>query len=204
MRQRIVTVDNFYDTPYQVRKQALSVDYNGGVSVDNYVFKEAVDKLSYIAGGPVAPVEGLPSGQYRCATQDFPVLSIDAMAGIDWIAVVYLTLPTQAEGEPALSVYRHVKTGSESVPNSTEMRIQGFNNLLEVKDSYVTVDGQNLSVWQAWFTVYQRWNRVVLFDASLWHRELAGFGDTINNCRLSQIFYLRNTGVPLQPTNNQL
>jgi hypothetical protein len=192
MHQRIVSANNFYDNPSVIRAQALSVEYKDNLSIDSFITNESIDKLSYLVNANVEPVEDLPSGHFKQTHKNSKFISIDACPSADWIAVVYLTLPVQAEGESALSLYRHAKNGSEAIPTSTEMTLQGFNNLLEVKESYVGIDGCNLSAWQSWFTVYQRWNRVVLFDACSWHRELEGFGDTINNCRLSQLFYLRN------------
>lgn len=190
MHQRLVSVNNFYDDPSIVRARALSAEYKDGVSVNSFIFQEAIDKLSFLVNCPVEPV--LTSGHFKQTLAGSSPTTITACPEADWVAVVYLTLPIQAEGEQALSLYRHIKNGSEAIPTPVEMKLQGFNNLLEVKESYIDIDGADLTKWQPWFTAYQRWNRVVLFDARCWHRELEGFGDTINNCRLSQLFYLRN------------
>jgi len=183
------SANEFYEDPYSIRQQALTAEYNGNISVNSFLNKEAVDKLSYMLNTQVEPV--LVSGHFKKTLAGNEFDGIDACSEADYIAIVYLTLPIQAEGEQALSLYRHLKNGSEKIPSAVEMQLQGFNNLLEVKESYLDIDGQYLDRWQPWFTAYQRWNRVVLFNARCWHRELEGFGDSINNCRLSQLFYLR-------------
>jgi hypothetical protein len=190
MHQRLVSVNNFYNDPGAVRAQALTAEYKDNLSVDSFIYQEAVDKLSFLVNQQVEPV--LTSGHFKQSHAGSLTTGVNACPEADWVAVVYLTLPVQAEGECALSLYRHIKNGSEAIPTPVEMKLQGFNNLLEVKASYIDIDGNDLTKWQPWFTAFQRWNRAVLFDARSWHRELEGFGDTINNCRLSQLFYLRN------------
>ena len=189
MSSYFTLADGFYDDPTAMRKLAIDAEYNGNISTTSYLNKEAVDKFSYMLGSTVDPI--LVSGHFKKTLVDSQFNGIDACPDADYIAIVYLTLPLQAEGHPALSLYRHLVNGSEKIPDPIEMQMQGFNNLLEVKESYLDIDGQYLDRWQPWFSVFQRWNRVVLFNARCWHRELEGFGDTINNCRLSQLFYLR-------------
>ena len=189
MTPYVTSANGFYEDPYSVRQQALSAEYKDNLSVESFLTKEAIDKLNYLLNTEVEPV--LVSGHFKQTIGNSEFKGIDACPEADYIAIVYLTLPMQSEGDQALSLYRHLKNGSEKIPTPAEMRLQGFNNLLEVKESYLDIDGQHLDRWQPWFTAYQRWNRVVLFNARCWHRELEGFGDTINNCRLSQLFYLR-------------
>jgi hypothetical protein len=192
MHQRIVTADGFYEDPLTVRTWALSAEYDGNLSKEAPITQSALEKLSYLAHNRVESVGPLPFGNFSLTTESKPLDPVGALPGVDWVAVVYLNLPNQAEGKTALSLYRHLRLNSERLPDPVEMRIQGWNNLAEVKAGLVDQDGLDNSCWQAWYTVYQRWNRVVLFDPEQWHRELKGFGDTINNCRLSQLFYLRN------------
>lgn len=193
MRQRIVTADGFYEDPLAIRTWALSAEYENDFTKENLITQSALEKLSYLAHNRVEPVGPLAFGHVSLTMESKALDPVSALPGVDWVAVVYLNLPNQAEGKTALSLYRHLRLNSERLPNPVEMRVQGWNNLAEVKAGLVDQDGANDSCWQAWYTVYQRWNRVVLFDPEQWHRELKGFGDTINNCRLSQLFYLRNS-----------
>jgi hypothetical protein len=190
MRQRVVSTDRFYDDPYSIRKAALTAEYQNSVSVRSFSNDEAMAKFSSIAQSKLELLED--SGKFYQSLASTAIKPISALPFVDWVGVVYLTLPTQAEGHRALSLYSHNKTGLESFPDDVEAHLGGWTNLEEVLEGFVEIDGLQNSCWTDWFTIYQRYNRAVLFDAKLWHRELQGFGDTINNCRLSQLFYLRN------------
>lgn len=186
-----MTADRFYDNPQYFRKLALAAEYKENVSLEQYITEEAVNKFSYLAQQKLAILDG--SGKFHLANANFNVKSVTAEPYADWIGVVYLNLPSQAEGEQALKFYTHIKTGLEAIPNGVEARLGGWNTIDEVVEGFVTIDGLTENCWRSWFTVYQRYNRVVLWDAKLWHQELKGFGDTINNCRLTQLFYLGNS-----------
>jgi|APGre2960657423_1045063.scaffolds.fasta_scaffold25811_1 hypothetical protein len=192
MKQRLVSADRFYDDPYSFRKQALAAEYSGNISTASYLTEEAMAKFSHMAQANLEPVADSLSGHFVKTLADTEIKPVNAIPLADWVGLVYLTLPTQAEGSPALSLYTHKKTGLESVPTDIEFRLGNWTCLDEILEGFVGVDGLNESAWTTWYTLYQRWNRVILFDARCWHQELQGFGDTINNCRLYQLFYLRN------------
>lgn len=186
-----MTADRFYDNPQYFRKLALAAEYRENVSLEQYITEEAVSKFSYLAQQKLAILDG--SGKFHLTTDKTDLKPISAEPYVDWIGIVYFNLPSQAEGERALNFYTHVKTGLEAIPNDVEARLGGWNTIDEVVEGFVTIDGLTENCWRSWFTVYQRYNRVVLWDAKLWHQELKGFGDTINNCRLTQLFYLGNS-----------
>jgi hypothetical protein len=192
MRQRLVSADYFYNDPYALRKQALAAEYKDNISVNGLVTDEAIDKLCYIVQSQVELLEGFPNGHFKFTTESTPLGPVSANPQADWIALVYLTLPAQAEGNTALSLYTHRRTNCEGIPSPVEQRLQGWNTAEEMLEGFVLVDGMKEPCWTPWYTAYQRYNRVIVFDAHCWHRELQGFGDAINNCRLTQLFYLRN------------
>lgn len=193
MRQRVVSVDHFYDDPYSIRKAALSLEYKDGLSTTSLTNREAIDKFSYLANAQVQPVDFLPSGHIKQTYITDKLDSIDARPLIDLIGVVYLTLPSQSEGERSVGLFIHNKTGLENIPTDTNMVMQGWSSLEEIHEGFVAVDGHRPECWTAWYTGFQRYNRAILFDAKLWHQHLQGHGDSINNCRLSQLFYLKVT-----------
>lgn len=183
-----MTADSFYDNPQYFRKLAQSAEYQEDVSVEQYVTEEAINKFSYLAQQKLAVLPN--SGKFHLTKSNSTLKSVTAEPYADWIGIVYLNLPSQAEGEQALKFYTHTKTGLEAIPSNVEARLGGWNSIEEVMEGFVSIDGLSETCWKSWFTVYQRYNRVALWDAKLWHQELKGFGDTINNCRLTQLFYL--------------
>lgn len=191
MRQRLVTVDRFYDAPYDIRRQALAAEYKDNLSIQSYVTEEAVGKLSYLAQQPVEPILDFPTGKFQTHTLDHK-WSVSANPIADWIAIVYLALPSQIEGNQCLSLYTHVVTQTENIPNQLQQHLQGWTTEEEMYEGFILQDGQRSEAWSPWFTGFGRYNRCIMFDAKLWHAQLTGFGDTINNCRLSQLFFLRN------------
>jgi len=191
MRQRLMTADGFYDNPQYFRKLSQTAEYKNNVSVEEYVTEEAVAKFSFLAQQNLKVLPN--SGKFHLSTETTDLKPVSADLYADWIGIVYLNLPSQAQGERAVSFYTHVKTGLENIPNSTEAQLGGWNTIDEVLEGFVDIDGLSEKSWTSWFTVYQKYNRVALWDAKLWHQELKGFGDAINNCRLSQLFYLGNS-----------
>lgn len=192
MQQRLVTVDSFYDSPYDVRKKALSLEYQDRFSSEIYISKEALEKFSYLAQQNVEPIMEFPSGKFQISMESHQSDQISANPIADWIAIIYLTLPAQLEGHQCLSFYTHSKTQAERIPTELEQHLQGWTTAEEMFEGFVLIDGKNPSAWTSWFTGFARYNRCIMFDAKLWHSQLKGFGDTINNCRLSQLFFLRN------------
>ena len=190
MKQRLVSVDKFYDNPLTVRKLALSTEYTNNISKNSFLTEEAINKFSYILQQDLVCLEN--SGHFLTAYANTPIDPINALPNVDWVALVYLNFPSQAEGQRSLSLYIHKQLNCETLPNIEEQRVQGWNNLEEMYEGFVALEGQQEELWQTWYTAFLRYNRAIIFDAKLWHRQLQGFGDTINNCRLCQLFYFRN------------
>ena len=150
MRQRIVTADGFYEDPLAVRTWALSAEYENDFTKENLITQSALEKLSYLAHNRVESVGPLSFGHVSLTMGSKPLDPVGALPGVDWVAVVYLNLPNQAEGKTALSLYRHLRLNSEKLPDPVEMRVQGWNNLAEVKAGIIDQDGLDDSCWQAW------------------------------------------------------
>ena len=167
MREHIVIVDNLYDIPHQYHKGFFE---NQCVITD-----ETVSKIAEVIGNPIEIISATNE------VGDDP--SVVAHLGSDWIAVIYLTLPTQSFGETGIKFYSHLATGLEAFPTSEEMDKYQIieNNLLEVFKS-------DLSLWKEYGNIVAKYNRMILFRSDLWH----SYAANINISMLFQKIIIKN------------
>lgn len=192
MQQRIMTADCFYNNPYSVRKEALTAKYINNVSEEPFFHKEAMEKLCHMVQNNLEILNTDNSGKFLCQDKNFSTQNVTAHLSADWVAIVYLSLPNHCQGKTALEICTHKNTGLEYIPTETCALMSGYSCYEEIQEGLLQTDAADPNSWSAWFTVFEKYNRIVIIDAKLWHRQLKGYGDTINNCRLSQLFYLRN------------
>ena len=106
----------------------------------------------------------------------------------EWSGVVYLNPdPPPMSGT---SFYRHRKTGSVKYGDSNfgleDSRILNHNG--EGKDPH-------LNNWEVTDVVENKFNRLILFRAGLWHCQtnFTFFGNDVNDSRLTQTFFFNST-----------
>lgn len=155
MIDRIIIVDDFYDVPYQYHE---SFSENQSIITD-----ETIGKISQIIGNPIKII--LATNE----TANLP--GVVAHLSCDWIAVIYLTLPTKAFGEFGLKFYSHLATGFEAFPTKEEIKMfQISENELE------KIFNSDLSLWKEYANIPVKYNRMILFRGNLWH----SYGDCDN------------------------
>jgi|TARA_R100000482_G_scaffold25104_1_gene7592 hypothetical protein len=176
MNQNIIIADDFYDIAHK---------YHKGILEGKLVFTEEIpNKISYLLGRKVK-VENL-FNQSDLANTFNPITSNLAC---DWIAVVYLTLPAECISKKGMSFYSHVRTGLDSFPDEYTLQLHGLKTHDEIVSTF---DVKKKEDWKEYSSVYVKYNRIVLFNARLWHSYGNGFGEQINNSMIYQKMLIKN------------
>src|SRR5204862_5368387 len=96
--------------------------------------------------------------------------------GCDWAAVVYLN--KDRDGEPGTRFYRHRETGMAvhtGEPGTVWPHLR---------------DGGKLDMWEVTLTVPMRFNRLVLYNANMFHRNACAWGSSVHDSRLVQSIFI--------------
>jgi hypothetical protein len=98
----------------------------------------------------------------------------------DWAAVLYLN--KGHDGEPGTRFYRHRPTGLDRLGRG------------------IVVDGPppfrdrfDADKWDVTLTVPMQYNRLVLYNAKLFHRNASAWGTNVHDARLVQSFFISTT-----------
>ncbi|HJT11980.1 MAG TPA: DUF6445 family protein, partial [Dongiaceae bacterium] len=111
--------------------------------------------------------------------------------GVDWSGVLYLNRPEQCCG--GTHFFRHRATGTDHAPMAaTDLARCNAETPREALDRILGQDSNDERQWEPLLTVPMRFNRLVLFRPLLWHSAGDGFGNSIEDGRLVQLFFLRS------------
>lgn len=177
MRSPLI-VDDFYSTPDYVRSAALSLEYTRvgnfpGLRSPPFLLPGLRETFEVLVGESITnwPTER-DNGAFQW-TQRAARTAVHADPG--WVALVYLT--PRAPASSGTLFYRHRATGSMRAPADTGLR-QACER-----------EGQDPSKWQQVDSVENIFNRLVLFEGSLWHSAADYFGETLETARIFQTFF---------------
>lgn len=156
MNPKIIVVDDLYDIGHQYHK--------GFFENHPTVTDETVGKISQIIGKEIQIIS--ETNEVLLDNQRTPVC---CHLGSDWIAVIYLTLPSASFGEYGMRFYSHKETGLEKFSE-------------DIKDKF----SPDLEFWKEYGKIPAKYNRMVLFRSDLWHSYGEGFGSDKNSGLLFQ------------------
>ena len=154
MKQKIIVIDNFLDSPLDYKKSK------------QYLTEEISYKLKHIL---------LSDVNITSVESNNPPTEITANFAVDYIAMIYLDLPTECVDKKGIGFWLHKETQDEEIPNHTKMKWMGLKTPEEVESSY---DVSNKNLWDKYMEYFVKYNRIVLFDANLFH----SYGDK-SDCR---------------------
>ena len=178
MTASITIIEDFYPDPDQVRRQALSYQfdftgrYPGRRSApfhSNQLRRtfEDILKLSIAA----EPVENFRS-QFQIATAaDRSWIYADRST--NYAGVIYLT--PNAPAGCGTSFYRH--------------RASGLYRFDPAQGEMLDREGSDDSKWEETDRIANRYNRLILYDGKLFHRSTGYFGAGLQDGRLFQVFF---------------
>jgi hypothetical protein len=190
-RLSIIAIDDFYSNPFEVRSFALNqiFDIQGNFpgyrtkSFLNDTIKEAIQCVVYPYAGDITDWdenENSSCGSFQYTTEEHHSW-IHCDGGFKWAAVVYLTpnAPTSA----GTGFYKHKMTSIDRFVHLTETPTEK-----DLKHPYLR-DYKDMTKWELTDVVSNKFNRLVLYDASMFHKSMDYFGKDKNSGRLFQVFF---------------
>jgi hypothetical protein len=185
----IIVTDDFYGNPLEVRHFALKQEFNitGNFpgfrtkSLLNNTIKEAIEYIIHpFAGKIVDWFEDGHTGAFQYTTEEHNSW-IHSDGGNSWAGVLYLT--PDAPITSGTGFYKHKRTKNERFIQTTESPTESDLN------SYYLRDYKDVTKWELTDLISNKFNRLILYDASLFHKSMDYFGKTKYDGRLFQVFF---------------
>jgi len=188
----IIVIDDFYSNPYDVRDFALNQEFKitgqfpgfRTKSMLNDIIKEAIEYIIKPFAGKIIDWldkdENSSTGAFQYTTEEHHSW-LHTDGGVDWAAVLYLT--PDAPPSAGTGFYRHKTTGIERFVYYTEKPTEK-----DLTHPYLT-DYKDMTKWELTDYVSNKFNRLILYDASMFHKSLDYFGKDKYNGRLFQVFF---------------
>jgi Family of unknown function (DUF6445) len=192
-----LSIDDFYDDPYEVRKRALECEYlatktsnayplgkapfPGKMSKDFFYDSKVDLKVSKILGKNLVQYRGYDSGKFRISKITDTTNNLVHVDGIKdnlYAGVLYLNTPEQNNTIPGTILYRHTKSGKRSTTDRDQ-----YKKIVQDREDI------DLKYWTPELISYITWNRLIVYPANYFHGIGPLFGDTDNDARLVQVFY---------------
>jgi hypothetical protein len=154
MKQKIVIIDNFLDTPLEYKNSNTPEPT-----------QEISNKIAHTLQSNIKISLSEPQSQDQ----------IFADYSCDYIGVLYLDFPTECVNKKAVSFWMHKETQEEELPNETKLNWLGIKSIEEIERTY---DVSKIETWERYMNYFVKYNRLILFDARLFH----SYGDE-SDCR---------------------
>lgn len=145
MKHKIQIIDNFLDEPLEYKN-----------SKDLKETQEISNKIAHILQSNIQISSSEPQSQDQ----------IFADYSCDYIGVLYLDFPTECVNKKAVSFWMHKETQDEELPNETKLNWLGIKSIEEIERTYDVSKREN---WEAYMEYFVKYNRLILFDAKLFH-----------------------------------
>jgi hypothetical protein len=185
MNQKFIIVDDFYEIAHKTLKDFHQEGNFLQTEFGEEIVGEITEKVSSILNQPVQVGHVFN----ELTPKDSPNI-ITSNTQYDWIAIIYLNLPTETHHlGRGLSFYLHKSTGLDCFPNDLACKVNGLQNIDDIIKCF---DGNNQSYWKEYMNIYVKYNRMVLFRADLWHSYGVGFGNELNNSMKHQKVLIKN------------
>ena len=196
-------VDDFLPDFQAVRERALSAQYDplgGGIFATGHYSdyagdQEAVDRIAEMVGYPLAPAGPLGMGRF-CLRTATMTMGLDIHAD-DCLLGGILYLNTEEHCQGGTSIFRHKETGLYAFPTEEEQGALGLAiDPGGYFDYFCKQEGLDRNKWDEIMRVEMRPNRLVLIRGRLFHSHSWLFGDSLENGRLVQLYFLNPANDP--------
>jgi hypothetical protein len=191
-KSEFLVVDDFYGNPDAVRDFALSLEYREqknyfkGQRTDNSYFVDGTKEMfESLLNRKITNWDHQMSGRFQYCTAAEPVVYHHDVQS--FAAVVYLTPEAPPESGTAFFRRKNTKqyrnlTDEEATPlNKTQKEL--------LFDTYLENAVYDRTRWELIDLIGNRYNRLVIWDAQLFHAANTYFGGNINDSRLFHIFF---------------
>jgi hypothetical protein len=198
----LIVIDDFLGKPEVLRERALGLRYEnpgaypGRNSVEHIKIDGLEEQVSAIVQEPLCEPNPLQShGKCRLTLASDNQLGKIHVDPSFWSGILYLNRPEDCQG--GTEFYRHIPTGTDGVPTTTEgINAIGYASYAEMNEQILHKDALDRSKWELAMTVPMRFNRLVLLRPWLWHTSGPGFGDTVENGRLVYLMFFFKPATP--------
>lgn len=193
MNINYIKISNFYKNPHEVREDALRPEhwidehatqnsYPGIDGGDPYRYVHKGKEIAAILGVPLQPM-GL--GRFRSSKEgDVAIRHIHTDLSF-YTTIVSLTLDDNPYGTVKTALWRHKETGLLRIGHE-QVIDHNINWEMAIREN-----GINEDLWEIDTVLEYKFNEAIIIDGSLFHSpHPQGFGDCLENSRLTQNFFL--------------
>lgn len=173
--QKIIIADDFYDIAWQYRQSFFENKC--------LITEETVNKISELIQQKVEVLEA-----YNESLIDKKNI-ITANFSSDWIAVIYLTMPSDCVFTQGMSFFIHKKTELEGIPNDYAKNLLGLQTMEDLQETF---NVNQLDDWKQYMNIFVKYNRLILFRSDLWHSYGYGSDENLNTSIIYQKILLKN------------
>lgn len=206
MRPNFLIIDDFLTNPYDVRKQALALDYDPTFKKGNYpglvstkpLPVSSLDKtVSRVIGTPVTADTDTSHGYCRLTLAGDKGRSGVHVDPCFYSGILYLSLPEHCRG--GTDFFRHNRTGLESVPsNEIGLMQSGYANPNVLIEDVINKDTTRASKWERTMRAPMRFNRLILFNPWLFHNAGPAFGNSPETGRLVCLLFFSKKNIVIK------
>jgi hypothetical protein len=195
-----LVIDNFYSNPYDVRNMVLQGEFllpgysagypngdgpfSGKHSIKPYLPKNLDSKISKFLNRRLSHAGIKDHGYFRITTSQDKVktdvhadATIEENSPITYAGVLYLGLDEHHDEIPGTQLLKHKITKDEYLKN--DLHYQVLDNLGAFSD---------IDQWEVAATASYKFNRLIIYPASKFHRPGPAYGFTDENSRMVQLF----------------
>lgn len=192
MQLQHLIIDDFFDQPMELRKQALAADFPDRHTKEVYPGRNSsteiqlpgIDQLvSNIVNERLVRAQNTSHQRPRLALEGDQSHGLSVhMDMCHWSGIIYLTPNEHCQG--GTHFFRHKKTGWSMAPVWPGMAESAGYETPDQALTAVLADSNTPDAWEETMMLPMRFNRLVLFRGYLWHDAGKSFGTSPENGRL--------------------
>lgn len=197
---KLFVINNFYDNPDEVRYSALlkktkTNSYHPGERTEPIINDETKEKLENILKTEITPYGDSGCFQFN-KPGDSSWIHTDVTGKtllnntnkLYWASVVYLTPDPPIDGGTLILSNKHVMRNAITIYDiyNNDRTLKEANEIEQKIKYNVVLDN---SEWNKEIIIGNVYNRCVIYNAEFFHISHKYFGNTIENCRLIQVFF---------------
>ncbi|MEM1139893.1 MAG: DUF6445 family protein [Pseudomonadota bacterium] len=203
-----IVLDDFFDDPLAVRKQALSLEYPDPKEGANYPGRTSEQRLALPGGDAFfsrltqQPLQGAADADHYRFRYSWAGAArrgdVHIDPGVEWSGIIYLTPDEHCRPEGGTKFFRHKATGAEARP-MTDKEAQdkyGFETRVKFLEATVAADSLNPDAWDVVDQVPMKFNRCVLFRPWQFHAGGEDFGTGLEDGRFVQLLFFKQGKPP--------
>jgi hypothetical protein len=185
----LIIIDDFYANPMDVRNFALNQEFNITGNFPGFrtkpllndTLKEAIQYIINPFSGKIIDwFDDGHTGAFQYTTEEHHSW-IHSDGGVQWAGVLYLT--PNAPLSSGTGFYLHKKSKIDRFLHLTETPTKK-----DLNHPYL-IDYKDITKWELTDVVSNKFNRLILYDATLFHKSMDYFGKDKHTGRLFQVFF---------------